>query len=263
MGNVKFYNRIVQLLEEGKGFAVAEIVDIKGSVPQSADAKMIIYPDRSSEFTIGGGGFEARVIEDSINLLFNGEKRLLKKYNLTPEELEMPCEGEVTVAFEAHQSMLKLLIFGGGHIGRMLGRLASETGLFHIIIVDDRQDYADPQRHPGVSRTIHTDEYYNEGIPQIDERTFIVLATRSFETDQQLLERFANVELAYLGMIGSEKRKKRVFDALEKKGVSVKPLERIHTPVGLPIGGKSPGEIAVSILAELIQIKNQTLDSGR
>jgi xanthine dehydrogenase accessory factor len=257
MNKIDFYKRMTELLKEGKGFAVAEIVDIKGSVPQSADAKMIIYPDRSSEFTIGGGGFEAKVIEDSINLLFNGEKRLLKKYNLTPEELEMPCEGEVTVAFEAHQSLLKLLIFGGGHIGRMLGRLASETGLFNITIVDDRQDYVNPQRHPGVSRTIHTNERYDEGIPQVDDRTFIVLATRSFETDQYLLERFVNEELAYLGMIGSENRKKRVFDALEKKGVPVKPLERIHTPVGLPIGGKSPGEIAVSILAELIQVKNR------
>ena len=263
MKKIEFYERVTDLLKSGNSFVIAEIVEAKGSVPQSTEAKMIIYPDNSYEFSIGGGGFEAQVIEDGVKLLANGEKRLLVNYKLTPEELEMPCEGEATVAFETHQAALKLLIFGGGHIGRMLGKLASETGIFHITIIDDRQEYASPQRHQGVSQTVHTDGMYSKGIPQVDNRTFVVLTTRSFETDQQLLERFAIKELAYLGMIGSENRKKRVFGALRKKGLKTEALKKVHTPIGLPIGGKSPGEIAVSILSELFQIKNQTLDSGR
>ena len=257
MRKVEFYNRVVELLKEGRGFAVAEIVDAKGSIPQSPDAKMIIFPDRSYEFTIGGGGFEAQVIEDGATLLANGVKRLLKTYELTPKDLEMPCGGEATVAIEVHQTMPKLLIFGGGHIGRMLGRLASETGVFHITVIDDRKDYASPERHPEVSRTILTDAQYEEAVPQVDEHTFVVLSSRSFETDQLLRERFAREKVAYLGMLGSESRKKRVFKELKKKGIPEEALARIHTPIGIPIGGKSPGEVAVSILAELIQVKNK------
>jgi len=283
MKKVEFYQRVVELLKEGRRFAVAEIVEMKGSVPQSPEAKMIIFPDRNYEFTIGGGGFEAKVIEDAI-ALFKGksqisnsksqisskhkipkfeisknlQNRLLKTYELTPEDLEMPCGGEVTVAIEVHHPMPKLLIFGGGHIGRMLGRLAGETGLFYITIIDDRQEYADPHRHPGVSRVILTDAKYKKDIPSVGENSFVVLATRSFETDESLVARFANEKLAYLGMIGSENRKKQVFEALKKKGISEKVLKKIHTPIGLPIGGKSPGEVAVSILAELIQVNNQS-----
>ncbi len=257
MRKSKIYGRIAELLAVGERFTVAEIIGIKGSCPQEPGACIIVHPDKSIEFTIGGGPFEAEVIEDSVRLMTNGEAVTVKQYTLTEDGVGMFCQGVVDVLIKGHQPDPELLIFGAGHVGGALARLAAGTTLFRVTLIDDRPEYADPSKHPGVDRIILADRDYVDGVPELEPNSYAVIVTRCHPTDMALVKRYAGVDCAYLGMIGSEGKKRKIFKELLDNGeVSREALERVHTPIGIPLGGKSPDEIAVSILAQLVQVKH-------
>lgn len=249
------HRRIADLLRERRAFVVATILDVKGSGPQKPGARMIIHRDGSFEFTIGGGTFEAEVLRDAL-ACFTQRTPTLRQYKLTKSELGMYCQGLVDVSFESYQPVPRLLIFGGGHVGQALGKIASASELFHVVIVDDRKQYAERKRHPDVDEAIYTDRQWERNVPAVDECTYVVIVTRCHATDQLLVKRYLDQNQTYLGLIGSRAKIRQFFRELEQEGIAAKQLEHLHAPIGLPIGGKNPSEVAISILAELIQVKN-------
>ncbi len=261
MEEEKFHRRIADLLEERKVFVLAELVGVKGSSPREPGARMIIFPDSSGEGTIGGGTFEAEVIQDALHLMREG-KTLLKEYLLTPSEAGMYCAGQATVFLQAFHPPPQLLIFGGGHIARALSRLTGDTALFSITVVDDRPEFATPGLHPGARKVILTDPEFEKNIPPVDENTYIVIVTRDHEIDKSLVRRYCQKPVAYLGMVGSKSKWLQFVHEFKKEGILESALQRVHAPIGLPIGGKSPEEIAVSILAQLIAVKNSRATSS-
>jgi xanthine dehydrogenase accessory factor len=102
-----------------------------------------------------------------------------------------------------------------------------------------------------------TDRDFLQDIPEIDRDTYLVIVTRCHATDQLLVKRYLNSPAAYIGLIGSTAKVRQFRKELMQDGVLASDLDRIHAPIGLPIGGKDPAEVAVSILAEVIQVKNQ------
>ncbi len=249
------HRRIAALLGQRKTFIVATMLETKGSVPQLSGAKMIIHIDGSFEFTIGGGTFEAEVIQDGLTL-FTGESPQSREYRLTKPDLGMYCQGVAKVFFEKHVPRPQLMIFGGGHVGQALSRVASATELFSVIVVDDRKEYSKADKHSGADRVIFTDRTFTKEVPPVDDDTYMVILTRCHATDKLLVKKYVSSAAAYIGLIGSQPKIKQFARELEKEGVSTKAFERIHAPIGIPIGGKDPSEIAVSILAEVIQAKN-------
>ncbi|HJZ13052.1 MAG TPA: XdhC/CoxI family protein [Acidobacteriota bacterium] len=256
-----FHARAAKLLRSRKRFVVATLLEVKGSAPQRAGARMIIHSDGSTEFTIGGGVFEAEVIRDGL-AVFGANQTALHDYKLTKNELGMYCQGLVRVFFELYRPRPQMLIFGGGHVGQALSRLAAVTDLFHVCVIDDRDEYADAHRHPFAHRVIHTDKDYEKRIPAIDSETYIVLVTRCHGTDKLLVKRFLHTPQAYLGLIGSAGKIRQFRHELSAEGIPATLLEQIHGPIGLPIGGKDPAEVAISILAEVIQTKNAKAGSN-
>ena len=257
MRKSEIYGRIAELLDTGERFAVAEIVGIKGSCPQELGASMLVYPDKRIEYTIGGGPFEAEVIQDSVRLMGNGEAVAVREYTLTEDEVGMYCQGVVSVLIKGHQPDPELLIFGAGHVGGALSRLAAATSLFRVTLIDDREEYADPAKHPGADRVILTDRDYEDGVPELRSNTFVVIVTRCHPTDKGLVGRYAGGNCAFVGMIGSEGKKRKLFKELvEDDGISREALDSVRSPIGLSLGGKSPEEIAVSILAQLVQVRH-------
>lgn len=255
MNHSRFFRRVSDLLAERRTFAVARLLACEGSVPQSAGAGMIVFADGTIEFTIGGGPFEAAVIKDSIDLIGSGGI-VHKSYGITQKELGMYCCGRAEVLIEVPQAPWELWIFGGGHIGKSLARLAAQIGAFIVTVFDDRPEYAAVERHVDADRVVLTDRDYQHGVSRPGVTTCVVITTRCHQTDKKLVARFSGCEMAYFGMVGSAKKRRTMLKELMAEGASASGLDRLETPAGLPIGGKSPEEVALSILSRVVQVKN-------
>ena len=257
MKQSELFRRISELLDEGKSFAVGTLVEVKGSAPQKVGAKIIVFEDSSIEFTIGGGPFEAQVIRDSVELLLNGGGSRMETYELTEDSLGMYCQGKSKVFIETFKAEVDLIVFGAGHVGSAIVNLAGQTGIFKLTIADDRAEFADTKKFSDSVSVVLTDRDYKSALPGVGPNSFIVIVTRCHPTDKELVKRYAGSNAAYVGMIGSKAKKKILFKELEKEGISKETLEKVHSPIGIPLGGKNPTEIAVSVLAELVKIKNE------
>ena len=149
-----------------------------------------------------------------------------------------------------------LLIAGAGHVGRAVAQLA--VGLdFHLVVIDDRADYASRQRFgPDVTLVVDDIAGALKAYP-IDRACYIVIVTRGHKHDHQALDAVIRSPACYIGLIGSRRKTKMIFNDLIDTGVPRKLLEKVHTPIGLPIGAVTVTEIAVSIAAELIQVRRR------
>ena len=151
-----------------------------------------------------------------------------------------------------------LLIIGAGHVGESLAKVAHLIG-FQIMVQDDRPEWANSQRYPDAAGI------FNDPIDQVVEQfsihsnLYVALVTRGYQYDLAALECLLNRDItyAYIGMIGSEKRVRQVYQALAKIGISESKLKGIYAPIGLEIGALTPEEIAVSIAAELILVRRR------
>jgi xanthine dehydrogenase accessory factor len=152
--------------------------------------------------------------------------------------------------FESYSPREQLMIFGGGHVGQALARITAASELFSVSVIDDRVEFATTEKHPAANRVILTDRHFVTGVPATDSQTFIVIVTRCHATDQLLVKRYLNEPFAYLGLIGSRAKVRQFKKELIDQGVAEKQLDRMHAPIGLPIGGKDPSAVAISILAE-------------
>jgi len=175
--------------------------------------------------------------------------------------------GRLQLFFDVQAPPPHLIIAGAGHIAAPLAAMAHLCE-FAVTVLDDRPQYADPRRFPTADQVIagpFAQELRrlrgNEGV--FDDNTFLVLVTRGHQYDIECLLEVLDDPVAYIGMIGSKRRIRAVYELLEReRGVARAKLERVHAPVGLPIGAQTPAEIAVCIMAEIIQVKNAGLRPG-
>jgi xanthine dehydrogenase accessory factor len=165
------------------------------------------------------------------------------------------CGGEARVFIEVLQLRSTLLIAGGGHVSQPLAELGHLLG-FHTVVVDDRPEFAECTRFP------HADELLAIPFDQLVQRvkvtpqTYAVIVTRGHQHDLLVLRQLVDTPAAYVGMIGSRKKVRTVFDHLLGEGVPAEKLARVHAPIGLRTGGQTPAEIALSILAEIVLVQH-------
>ncbi len=251
------YMEITNCVALGKPFVLATLVRTAGSVPREVGAKMLVFADGSISGTIGGGTFEKMVIDDCLVLFGGNSGSLLKSYLLQesgPGAIGMYCGGKADVFMERFSSPDKLYIFGGGHIGRDLARVASDLN-FRIVVIDDRPDILAQYQNP--VETILTDSDYNRNFPVVDKNSYVVIVTRGHKYDRQVLAKVINRDCAYIGMIGSKNKIAKTFASLEEEGIEKSKLENVHSPIGLSIGAEGPYEIAIAIAAEIIAVKRK------
>jgi xanthine dehydrogenase accessory factor len=146
-------------------------------------------------------------------------------------------------------------VFGAGHCGEKLVPVLSTLGFF-TVIVDDRGDFANRERFPTADRIVVPESFDGvvETLP-IDEDSYLVIVTRGHNHDQNVLAQTLRTEARYIGMIGSMKKVAGTFEALGREGFSSDELARVHAPIGLSIDAETPEEIAISIAAQLIQVR--------
>jgi xanthine dehydrogenase accessory factor len=147
-----------------------------------------------------------------------------------------------------------LYIFGGGHVSAQIIPLASRVG-FKVEVIDDRPEFADPAKFPDAAK-VHQIPF--EGVLgkiPVDESSYLVIVTRGHIHDKTVLEQCLRTKARYIGMIGSRRKKAMIYERLLEEGFTKSDLDRVHAPIGLDIGAETPEEIAVSIVAELIQVR--------
>lgn len=250
------YQNIVDLLQNHEPGALCTIVESQGSTPRGAGSKMLVYRDASIRGTVGGGEVENRVIKEALESIRTGKSTLLE-YQMSDPALGDPgvCGGQLKVYVEPIMPKPDLIVIGIGHVGREVARLGAWLG-FNVIANDDRQELCTPEQVPDASRIVVGDiKSLTEEI-KIQPWSYVVLTTRGVDIDVDGLPYLLRSEPAYIGLIGSRKRWLTTREALMENGVTKELLDQIHSPVGLELNAETPEEIAVSILAELIMIKN-------
>lgn len=243
------YREIIDLCNRGKAIALATVVESIGSTPGKPGAKMIIKKDGTTIGTVGGGEVEFSVIKEGINVLSSEIPRLIEYGK------EMQCGGKMKIFIEPILSPPVIYIFGAGHIGQALSKIATVSG-FDTVIIDSRKEFATKEKFPEAKKTISGN--YDEIIPKLpfNSNSYIIVATHNHSEDESVLALCIEREYAYIGMVASREKTNGIFSRLKEQGISEKQLREVHAPIGKKIGSRTPGEIAVSIMAEIISVKN-------
>ncbi len=175
-------------------------------------------------------------------------------------------QGEILL--EPVRGTPRLIIFGGGHVSKYVSRAASLAG-FLVTIVDDREKFSNKERFPEAEQTIAMD--FGEALEhvKIKESTYVLIITRGHQYDEEILKRVIKTPARYIGMIGSKRKVLTTYEHLTERGISIQALKRVHAPVGIEIGAVTAEEIAISIVAQLInarrgnsQLKNKSEELG-
>jgi xanthine dehydrogenase accessory factor len=160
------------------------------------------------------------------------------------------------VFIDVLQPKEEVLIFGAGHIAVYVSRLAKMVG-FKVTIIDSRKEFANQDRFPEADEIIAEDTEKSLKHLNIAPSTYIIVVTRGHLKDEEVLASVVRSNAAYIGMIGSRKKNATVFQHLEEQGISARELKKVHAPIGMDIGAQTPEEIAVSIVAEIIQVRRK------
>jgi xanthine dehydrogenase accessory factor len=250
------YREIVRLAEAGKDAAIATVVTVSGSTPREEGAKMLVYGDGHTLGTVGGGNIERQVTREALEVIETGKaKKLAYKLDRTGE-LGMICGGDTEVFIEPVTSATRLYIFGAGHIAVPLSKMASLID-FKVVVIDDRPDFATPERFPDAAELMTSSFGESYEKLQIRPGSYIVIVTHGHKGDEMVLGGALKTPADYIGMIGSKSKNTAVFAHLLEKGFTQADLDRVHAPIGLRIHAQTPEEIAVSILAEMIQFRRE------
>jgi xanthine dehydrogenase accessory factor len=166
--------------------------------------------------------------------------------------------GNAKIIIDPVSRFKTLYCFGAGHVAVPTVHLAAMVG-FQVVVIDDREEFANTQRFPDAGRVIVISDFSRalSGL-EIDEDSFIVIITRGHMYDRIVLEQALKTRAGYIGMISSKTKRDAIYSTLLTEGIATpKDLERVYSPIGLPIGGDTPEEIAVSIAAELISVREK------
>jgi xanthine dehydrogenase accessory factor len=248
---MQIYEEVLRLKQQGRVSAIATIVECRGSSPQKQGAKMLVRDDGSLMGTLGGGCLEADVVQAAVMTMKDGNPMTLP-FELTERDGGLVCGGTVLVYIEPVLLDPHLVILGAGHVGRTLAKLARFTG-FRVTVVDDRVEFANPENIPDANDLIvHEFERAFERVP-VESGTFIVVATRGHNHDLDAIQSALRTRAGYIGLLGSRRKKALLRNTLKERGFTEEEIDRVIIPVGLEIGSVTPEEIAVSIMAQIIQ----------
>lgn len=248
------YDSINQVMKNAEQAALCTIINTKGSTPLKVGSKMLVYDSGKIVNTIGGGSLEKNVINDALQIIMLQQAKLFK-YDLL-KQLEMCCGGSVEVFIEPIIHKKKLLVFGAGHIGSALAGYTKDFN-FDITVIDDRIDFINQLQIENITKAhIHHSRFLQTYT--FSENTFIVICTYKHSYDREILAHCITQNVGYIGMIGSKRKvlvTKKMF--LEKNIATQNQLNFVDMPMGIDMNAHTHQEIAISILAKLIQVINK------
>lgn len=236
-----YYRQLLELLAADQGCTEAVILDPEKAGGHAGDRFLLNGAGEVVASTLQNG--QASAIPDSI------------AQHLRPLMQRPRPYVAGGVSFLPHLRRCRLVIVGAGHVGQKVGELAAACD-FDVWAVDDREQYCNAERFPQAKRLIVGDIDTALSGLDIDHNTYCLIVTRGHQHDEEALYHLAETSARYVGMIGSQRKIKMIFEDLLREGISREALSRVYAPLGLDIGSQTVPEIAVSIVAELIAHRN-------
>ncbi len=249
----RIYIKAEEIIRGQQPAALCIVIDTQGSTPRKQGAKMIVYSDGTIYGSIGGGSVELEVAQMAVKLISAGKPAKVS-FNLNLD-LGMHCGGTMEVYIEPLNPQKKLFIFGAGHIGKSLAGFARELD-FSVTLFDPREGIFNDEAFAGFK--VNSKDYFHAIDEAVfDDDTYIVIVTPKHIYDEDILAAVARKPHAYLGMIGSTRKvdllKKRF---LEEDLLTREELDQTDMPIGIKLKAETPQEIAISILAKMIDVRN-------
>jgi xanthine dehydrogenase accessory factor len=256
-----FVERLAELSQSGVPFVCVTMVEAVGSTPQDAGSKMLVTTSGLATGTVGGGRVEHKAIEHARAMLATpaGEAAPTEfvEWNLK-RDVGMTCGGTVKLFFESYNhSDWRIVVFGAGHVAAevvaCLGRLDCQ-----VTCVDSRADWLDRIPSANRLRKVCCTEP-RQLVAELPADAFVVCMTMGHATDRPILEEIFRQQrkFPFLGVIGSKAKRAVLLKELTAVGISSDEADQFHCPIGLDIGTNQPGEIAISVVAQLIQERDR------
>jgi xanthine dehydrogenase accessory factor len=251
------YQALSEIEKNNGSAALCTVIRSEGSTPRHVGSKMLVYPDGKFLGTVGGGDLEHRVLDEAWRAMSDGQPRMLSYSMVDPSRGDPGvCGGTVEVFVEPINPPAMIVVIGGGHVGKAVVHLAKWLG-FQVAVSDDREEFCNPESVPGA------DAYYPVPMAElpnhlsVTRRTYLVVTSRGSGVDAEGLPPLLESDSAYIGVIGSRRRWLTTVRALKEKGVPEEKIARVHSPMGLELNAETPEEIAVSILAEILMLRDR------
>ncbi len=249
----------------GMRAALATVISTRGSTPGKETMRLLVTEDGEVVGTVGGGCVEADVIELAKSVI---ETELPRRATFRLTEAEtgatgLMCGGELDVFVEPLTTPT-LVLFGAGHISKDLCALATTAG-FRVTVVDDREEFANAGRFPE-ARAVIADRTFDACFERLTpgRSTYCVVVTRGHLMDKTCVDYALHTDAGYVGCIGSQVKVRSILARLRDEGrLEGIDLSRLHAPIGIDIGGGTHGEIAISIVAELVAHRRNKLEGLR
>jgi len=252
---MSLFEDVSDLVDRGEPAAMLTIVGTEGSAPREVGTRMVVTPE-GQHGTIGGGTVERLAVEAAREVLAGHAEPGVRSYELRPGgNTGMVCDGSMEVFVDRIAGKPTLYVAGAGHIGQALAPLADDLG-YSVTVVDDRAEYADPDAFPDGVTVIEGDYGATLEAQSLGPDAAVVSATRSSTFDAGVLAAALEGGADYVGLVASERKTERVLDSLREEGFGRADLAAVRAPVGLDLGGGSPDDIALSILAEISQVRH-------
>ena len=251
-----FFEALNELAEAGAPFAAVTVVDTLGSTPQDRGAKMLVTEGGRYFGTVGGGKIEARAIDEALGMLRDDASPKTRFHQWSLEkDIGMTCGGIVRVYFELFNvTRWNVFIFGAGHVAAALVDVLEKLDC-RITCIDPRPEWLDRLPASPKLRRVQTADMPAE-VAKIPEGAFVLLMTMGHTTDRPiLLEILRTRQFPYLGVIGSNAKAKRLRQDIREAGLPDGMQRAFFCPVGLEIGSNHPHEIAISVAAQLLQLR--------
>ncbi|MEM7625035.1 MAG: xanthine dehydrogenase accessory protein XdhC [Planctomycetota bacterium] len=249
--------RYAELAAAGRPFVAVTMVDAHGSTPQDAGSKMIVTPDAPGSLdhgTVGGGKIEAKAIDEALALMKSGGRTKFVDWSLKAD-VGMTCGGRVRLYFESvNVNVWPIVIFGAGHVTQALAKLLAGLPCT-VTCIDPRAEWL--SRLPDGVATVRTDDPPAE-VERLPVGAFVLCMTQGHRSDFPVLQAIfaAGRKFPFLGVIGSDAKAAVLRRELKDAGIAADAID-FECPVGLPIGSNHPAEIAVSIAAQLLQVRDE------
>jgi len=244
-------------LKRSQRFAILTIIYAEGSTPRKDGSRMLVDPDGATFGSIGGGAAEHIAIRKALECLKTGQIERIKLDLDDPEHKQtgMVCGGKIEVFIEPFGIEPRLFIFGAGHVAQPTVRLANEIG-FKVIVIDSRTEWLNDDRFPNAELKHGATDELAKHIETTNE-DYIIVMTYSHDEDYQAAKYLLRKPFFYLGIIGSKRKATEIRHKLKDDGFTSDEIARMTCPIGIDIGSHTPEEIAVSVVAQLIQMRNK------
>ncbi len=250
------WNKILEIKGSNQSFVMVTQTAARGSSPQDVGAKMLVTHSGLSYGTVGGGKVEMAAIKKSQSILEQQEPQqpITLTWNLQAD-IGMSCGGEVTFLFEHFPATTwPIVIFGAGHVAQALTRILSKIDC-QVTCIDSRSEWV--EKLEGVKAIYHPSP--KDVVKDLSPQSYFLCMTMGHAHDVPILHEIAKFapDCPYVGVIGSEVKGIKIKKELKEMGVSDDFIQKLRVPIGLPIGTNHPYEIAISISAEFLQVRDK------